>query len=107
MQKFLYINKAGKLHLVAKKACEDAIFIDNTNNVAVVCDGVSNALFGEATAKYIADKMGEFLKTPMVKKVLKNETPEKIRKVVFKRIAELTDDLCQKYNSKDIYQFAV
>lgn len=106
MQKFLKISKAGQLHKVTKKPCEDAIFIDDTNNVAVVCDGVSNALYGEITAKYIADKMGEFLATTMIKQLLKKGTPEKIRQVVFKKIIELTDNLCQKYNSKDIYQFA-
>lgn len=80
------INKKGLSHTL----CEDSVYIDRSNGVYVVCDGVSNSLYGGVGAKELSESIGRILAMPKTKKYLAQKSPQEIRKVICAQIQKCT-----------------
>ena len=106
MSNFLFVNKTGKRHIRDHKPCEDSLFLDENNNVAIVCDGVSRALYGGEGSRSISNALGQYLKTPQVKKLLEHASVDEIRKIICNQIEVITRTLCASHSNASKSDFA-
>lgn len=83
----LAINKKGLSH----ERCEDGIYVDNINRVYVVCDGVSNSVYGGEGAKALCAFIGDKLSHENAKQYLAHESVQNIRKTMVDLIKQCTE----------------
>ena len=88
----LAINKKGLSH----ERCEDSIYVDNINRVYVVCDGVSNSVYGGDGAKALCAFIGEKLSHENAKQYLAHESVQDIRKTLVDLIKQCTELTTQR-----------
>ena len=88
----LAINKKGLSH----ERCEDSIYVDNINRVYVVCDGVSNSVYGGEGAKALCAFIGEKLSHENAKQYLAHESVQDIRKTMVDLIKQCTEFTTQR-----------
>lgn len=86
------INKKGISH----EQCEDSVYIDNHNAIYIVCDGVSNSLYGGLGAKELSENIGKSLAIPKAKKYLAQKNPDDIRKMLCELIRRVTESTMEK-----------
>ena len=92
----LAINKKGLSH----ERCEDSIYVDNINRVYVVCDGVSNSVYGGEGAKALCTFIAEKLSHENSKQYLAHESVQDIRKAMVDLIKQCTELSTQKLACK-------
>ena len=85
------INRQGLSH----EQCEDSVYVDKINSVFVVCDGVSNSLYGGEGAKTLSAYIGKSIANEQAKKHLAVDNALSVRETMVKHIkksSELTAD---------------
>lgn len=81
------INKQGSSH----EQCEDGIYEDKINSVFVVCDGVSNSLYGGEGAKALSAYIGKAIANERTKKHLAVDNVSYVRDTMVKLISKSSD----------------
>lgn len=81
------INKQGLSH----EQCEDRIYEDKINSVFVVCDGVSNSLYGGEGAKALSAYIGKAIANEQTKKHLAVDNVSYVRDTMVKLISKSSE----------------
>lgn len=81
------INKQGLSH----EQCEDGIYEDRINSVFVVCDGVSNSLYGGEGAKILSAYIGKAIVNEQTKKHLAVDNVSYVRDTIVKLISKSSE----------------
>lgn len=86
------INRQGLSH----EQCEDSVYIDKINSVFVVCDGVSNSLYGGEGAKTLSAYIGKVIANEQIKKHLAVDNVLSVRETMVKHIKKSSELTVQK-----------
>lgn len=86
------INKQGSSH----EQCEDGIYEDKINRVFVVCDGVSNSLYGGEGAKALSIYIGKAIANEQTKKHIAVDNVSSVRNTMVKLISKSSELTIQK-----------
>lgn len=86
------INRQGLSH----EQCEDRIYVDKINSVFVVCDGVSNSLYGGEGAKALSAYIGRAIANEQTKKHLAVDNALSVRETMVKHIKKSSELTVQK-----------
>ncbi len=86
------INRQGLSH----EQCEDSVYVDKINSVFVVCDGVSNSLYGGEGAKTLSAYIGKSIANEQAKKHLAVDNALSVRETMVKHIKKSSELTAQK-----------
>lgn len=106
MNEVIHINRIGKAHINDSKSCDDAIYINEDNDVICIADGVSNSSYGGIGARNLVEYIGKRISDLHMKNFLETATVDQIRTTICGMIDNVLASLCEKYKTSNKDAFA-